>query len=77
MFCSFTRERYTNGYYLLSTTKWQKMWEFLLQKLPPQIPSTIPFLGHAISFGAAPTEFLLAAYEKVLLCCLGLNVEYC
>ena len=33
--------------------------------LPPHIPSTIPFLGQAISFGASPIEFLLAAYQKV------------
>merc|ERR1719277_2197300 len=32
--------------------------------LPPHIPHTIPFLGHAISFGENPIEFLLAAYEK-------------
>lgn len=31
---------------------------------PPHIPSTIPFLGHAVSFGKSPVEFLLAAYEK-------------
>ncbi|KAK7499446.1 hypothetical protein BaRGS_00009421 [Batillaria attramentaria] len=34
------------------------------EKLPPHIPSTIPFLGQAISFGQSPIEFLLAAYEK-------------
>ncbi len=34
-------------------------------KLPPHIPSTIPFLGHAVSFGQNPIEFLLAAYQKV------------
>jgi len=34
------------------------------EKLPPHIPSTIPFLGQAISFGKSPIEFLLAAYEK-------------
>ncbi|KAH9524509.1 hypothetical protein Btru_027053 [Bulinus truncatus] len=33
-------------------------------KIPPVIPSTIPFLGHAVSFGSSPIEFLLAAYEK-------------
>jgi len=37
----------------------------LLQNIPPHIPSTIPFLGHAVSFGKAPVEFLTAAYEKV------------
>jgi sterol 14-demethylase len=31
---------------------------------PPHIPSTIPFLGHAVSFGTSPIEFLLVAYEK-------------
>ncbi|GFS12315.1 lanosterol 14-alpha demethylase [Elysia marginata] len=31
---------------------------------PPHIPSTIPFLGQAVSFGTSPIEFLLAAYEK-------------
>lgn len=33
-------------------------------KSPPFIPSTIPFLGQAVSFGSSPIEFLLAAYEK-------------
>ncbi|XP_076461932.1 lanosterol 14-alpha demethylase-like [Babylonia areolata] len=33
-------------------------------KLPPHIPSSIPFLGHAISFGQSPIEFLLAAHQK-------------
>ncbi|XP_005103142.1 lanosterol 14-alpha demethylase [Aplysia californica] len=33
-------------------------------KIPPHIPSTIPFLGQAVSFGSSPIEFLLAAYEK-------------
>ncbi|KAK3726661.1 hypothetical protein RRG08_016970 [Elysia crispata] len=33
-------------------------------KMPPHIPSSIPFLGQAISFGTSPIEFLLAAYEK-------------
>lgn len=37
----------------------------LVQNIPPHIPSTIPFLGHAVSFGTSPVEFLLAAYEKV------------
>ena len=37
----------------------------LFQNSPPHIPSTIPFLGHAVSFGTSPVEFLLAAYEKV------------
>ena len=35
------------------------------QKLPPHIPSSIPFLGHAISFGQSPLEFLHVAYQKV------------
>ena len=35
--------------------------------MPPHIPSSIPFLGQAISFGTSPIEFLLAAYEKVSL----------
>lgn len=34
------------------------------ENIPPHIPSTIPFLGHAVSFGTSPVEFLLAAYEK-------------
>ncbi|KAL8600588.1 hypothetical protein ACOMHN_062459 [Nucella lapillus] len=33
-------------------------------KLPPHIPSSIPFLGHAVSFGQSPIEFLLAAHQK-------------
>ncbi|XP_076157757.1 lanosterol 14-alpha demethylase [Alosa pseudoharengus] len=31
---------------------------------PPYIPSSIPFLGHAIAFGKSPIEFLENAYEK-------------
>lgn len=34
------------------------------EKLPPHIPSSIPFLGHAVSFGQNPVEFLLAASQK-------------
>uniref|UniRef100_A0A8C5DKM1 Lanosterol 14-alpha demethylase n=1 Tax=Gouania willdenowi TaxID=441366 RepID=A0A8C5DKM1_GOUWI len=34
------------------------------QKHPPFIPSSIPFLGHAIAFGKSPIEFLENAYEK-------------
>ncbi|KAK2150111.1 hypothetical protein LSH36_423g02010 [Paralvinella palmiformis] len=34
------------------------------QKLPPHIPSSIPYLGHAISFGQTPIEFLIAAYQR-------------
>uniref|UniRef100_A0A667WQ04 Lanosterol 14-alpha demethylase n=1 Tax=Myripristis murdjan TaxID=586833 RepID=A0A667WQ04_9TELE len=34
------------------------------QKYPPYIPSSIPFLGHAIAFGKSPIEFLENAYEK-------------
>ncbi|XP_076611558.1 lanosterol 14-alpha demethylase [Chaetodon auriga] len=34
------------------------------QKYPPHIPSSIPFLGHAIAFGKSPIEFLENAYEK-------------
>lgn len=33
-------------------------------KYPPHIPSSIPFLGHAIAFGKSPIEFLEKAYEK-------------
>jgi len=33
------------------------------KNLPPHIPSTIPFLGHAVNFGKAPLDFLKAAYE--------------
>ncbi|GFN73745.1 lanosterol 14-alpha demethylase [Plakobranchus ocellatus] len=33
-------------------------------KTPPHIPSSIPFLGQAVSFGSSPIEFLLAAYDK-------------
>ncbi|XP_039593117.1 lanosterol 14-alpha demethylase isoform X2 [Polypterus senegalus] len=33
-------------------------------KYPPYIPSSIPFLGHAIAFGRSPIEFLEKAYEK-------------
>lgn len=38
-----------------------------LQKYPPYIPSSIPFLGHAIAFGKSPIEFLENAYKKVSL----------
>ncbi|XP_049329487.1 lanosterol 14-alpha demethylase isoform X5 [Astyanax mexicanus] len=34
------------------------------QKYPPYIPSSLPFLGHAIAFGKSPIEFLEWAYEK-------------
>jgi len=37
----------------------------IFQKLPPHIPSSIPYLGHAISFGQTPIEFLIAAYQRV------------
>ncbi|KAM8967319.1 lanosterol 14-alpha demethylase [Pelodytes ibericus] len=33
-------------------------------KHPPYISSAIPFLGHAISFGKSPIDFLEHAYEK-------------
>uniref|UniRef100_A0A8D3CKL0 Lanosterol 14-alpha demethylase n=1 Tax=Scophthalmus maximus TaxID=52904 RepID=A0A8D3CKL0_SCOMX len=33
-------------------------------KHPPYIPSSIPFLGHAIAFGKSPIEFLEHAYDK-------------
>lgn len=33
-------------------------------KYPPYIPSSIPFLGHAVAFGKSPIEFLEQAYEK-------------
>ncbi|XP_063308520.1 lanosterol 14-alpha demethylase [Pelobates fuscus] len=33
-------------------------------KYPPFISSSIPFLGHAISFGKSPIDFLENAYEK-------------
>ncbi|XP_068094665.1 lanosterol 14-alpha demethylase [Hyperolius riggenbachi] len=33
-------------------------------KYPPYISSPIPFLGHAISFGRSPIEFLEKAYEQ-------------
>ncbi|XP_066571553.1 lanosterol 14-alpha demethylase [Amia ocellicauda] len=33
-------------------------------KYPPYIPSSIPFLGHAIAFGKSPIEFLEQAYDK-------------
>jgi len=36
-----------------------------MQKYPPYIPSSVPFLGHAIAFGKSPIEFLEQAYEKV------------
>uniref|UniRef100_A0A669QPX8 Lanosterol 14-alpha demethylase n=1 Tax=Phasianus colchicus TaxID=9054 RepID=A0A669QPX8_PHACC len=31
---------------------------------PPHIPSSIPFLGHAVAFGKNPIEFLENAYDK-------------
>ncbi|KAJ8415727.1 hypothetical protein AAFF_G00402840 [Aldrovandia affinis] len=33
-------------------------------KYPPHIPSSIPFLGHAIAFGKSPIAFLENAYEN-------------
>uniref|UniRef100_A0A3P9J5T5 Lanosterol 14-alpha demethylase n=1 Tax=Oryzias latipes TaxID=8090 RepID=A0A3P9J5T5_ORYLA len=33
-------------------------------KSPPHIPSSIPFLGHAVAFGKSPIEFLENAYDK-------------
>uniref|UniRef100_A0A665TQ23 Lanosterol 14-alpha demethylase n=1 Tax=Echeneis naucrates TaxID=173247 RepID=A0A665TQ23_ECHNA len=33
-------------------------------KYPPYIPSSIPFLGHAIAFGRSPIEFLEKAYKE-------------
>lgn len=33
-------------------------------KYPPHIPSSFPFLGHAVAFGRSPIEFLEQAYEK-------------
>ena len=41
---------------------------------PPCIPSSIPFLGHAVQFGRNPIQFLLKAYKKVHLQC---NVYTC
>ncbi|XP_064647600.1 lanosterol 14-alpha demethylase-like [Lineus longissimus] len=34
------------------------------ENLPPVIPHTIPFLGHAITFGMAPIDFLMEAKKK-------------
>ncbi|XP_077363808.1 lanosterol 14-alpha demethylase isoform X3 [Festucalex cinctus] len=31
---------------------------------PPYIPSSVPFLGHAVAFGKSPIDFLENAYEK-------------
>jgi hypothetical protein len=44
-----------------------------MQKYPPYIPSTIPFLGHAVSFGKTPVEFLLTAYDRVSIHYTGVN----
>ncbi|XP_061616963.1 lanosterol 14-alpha demethylase isoform X1 [Phyllopteryx taeniolatus] len=33
-------------------------------KYPPCIPSSVPFLGHAVAFGKSPIDFLENAYEK-------------
>lgn len=33
-------------------------------KFPPYIPSSIPFLGHAVAFGKSPITFLENAYDK-------------
>eukprot|EP00076_Gallus_gallus_P017230 XP_015136878.1 lanosterol 14-alpha demethylase isoform X2 [Gallus gallus] len=43
-----------------------EMIEKLIRMLnhPPHIPSSIPFLGHAIAFGKSPIEFLENAYDK-------------
>ncbi|KAK6185974.1 hypothetical protein SNE40_008098 [Patella caerulea] len=35
-----------------------------VENLPPQIPSSIPFLGEAIKFNESPIDYLLAAYKK-------------
>ncbi|XP_013417877.1 lanosterol 14-alpha demethylase [Lingula anatina] len=44
------------------------MFKSLLEKkpenLPPEVPSSIPWLGQAVSFGQRPLEFLTEAYEK-------------
>ena len=36
-----------------------------VQRLPPHIPSPIPYLGHAVEFGRNPIKFLLDARKKV------------
>ncbi|XP_041366954.1 lanosterol 14-alpha demethylase-like [Gigantopelta aegis] len=43
---------------------YKKLMEKKYEKIPPHIPSTIPFLGQAVSFAKNPVEFLIAAYEK-------------
>ena len=37
----------------------------IMQRLPPHIPSSIPYLGHAVEFGRNPIKFLLEARKKV------------
>lgn len=34
------------------------------ENLPPHVPSSIPFLGHAVTFGKNPIEFLMKAHQK-------------
>ena len=35
------------------------------QRLPPHVPSPVPYLGHAVEFGRNPIKFLLDARKKV------------
>ena len=37
----------------------------IIQCLPPHIPSSIPYLGHAVEFGKNPIKFLIDARRKV------------
>lgn len=47
------------------TVTWIQMRLFSPQTYPPYIPSSVPFLGHAVAFGKSPIDFLENAYEKV------------
>ncbi|KAL5006603.1 hypothetical protein ScPMuIL_015409 [Solemya velum] len=43
---------------------YKKLSEKGYENTPPHIPSTIPFLGQAVTFSKDPVAFLLAAYEQ-------------
>ncbi|XP_014661368.1 PREDICTED: lanosterol 14-alpha demethylase-like [Priapulus caudatus] len=49
---------------LKSTSASVKGNDLVLQNLPPVIPHSVPFLGHAVAFGQDPINFLKTAYDK-------------
>ncbi|XP_015264119.1 PREDICTED: lanosterol 14-alpha demethylase [Gekko japonicus] len=52
------------GYFLQAGSRSRRQPSAGQEKYPPFISSNIPFLGHAVSFGKSPIEFLENAYEK-------------